>query len=182
MRPPDDRRRRFEDLYRANHDPVLGYVVRRTSNGHDAADVFAETFLTVWRRLDDVPAGEKARPWLFGVARRVLANHHRGERRHTALTARLASELSAIQHLREEPADMDALAEAFAELSDGYREVLSLADWEGPSAAEIGIVLGCSTTAVRIRLHRARRRLARALLEDPPRRTARAQVQEGDPV
>ncbi|WP_344879955.1 RNA polymerase sigma factor [Nonomuraea antimicrobica] len=47
-RPPDDRRRRFEELYRANHDPVLGYVVRRTANGHDAADVFAETFLTVW--------------------------------------------------------------------------------------------------------------------------------------
>lgn len=182
MRPPDNRRRRFEELYRANHDPVLGYVVRRTANGHDAADVFAETFLTVWRRLDDVPVGEKARPWLFGVARRVLANHHRGERRHTALTARLASELSAIQHPWEQPVDMDALAEAFADLSDGYREVLSLADWEGLSAAEIAVVLGCSINAVRIRLHRARRRLARALSVDPPRRTTRAQVKEGDPA
>ncbi|MFD8557941.1 RNA polymerase sigma factor [Streptosporangium canum] len=181
MRPPDGRRRRFEELYQANHDPVLGYVLRRTANGHDAADILAETFMTVWRRLDDVPAGEKARPWLFGVARRVLANYHRGERRHTALTARLASELSAVQRQsREESAEVDALAKAFADLSDDYREVLSLADWEGMSIAEIAVVLGCSANAVRIRLHRARRRLARALSVDPPRRAARAQVPEGD--
>ncbi|WP_308250219.1 RNA polymerase sigma factor [Sphaerisporangium fuscum] len=115
------------------------------------------------------------------MARRALANHHRGERRHTALTARLASELSAVQRQpREEPADMDALAKAFADLSDGYREVLSLADWEGMSIAEIAVVLGCSANAVRIRLHRARRRLARALSVDPPRRAARTQVPEGD--
>jgi RNA polymerase sigma factor (sigma-70 family) len=168
-------------LYQANHDPVLGYVVRRTANGHDAADILAETFMTVWRRLDDVPSGEKARPWLFGVARRVLANHHRGERRHTALTARLAAELSGIRRQpSEESADMDTLAKAFAELSDGYREVLSLADWEGMSVTEIAVVLGCSANAVRIRLHRARRRLAHALSVDPPRRAARAQVPEGD--
>ncbi|GAA3671923.1 hypothetical protein GCM10022224_040110 [Nonomuraea antimicrobica] len=134
----------------------------------------------MWRRLDDVPAGESARPWLFGVARRVLANHHRGERRHTALTARPASELTAFRHPGQEPAGTDALAEAFAKLPDGYREVLSPADWEGLSVAEIAVVLGCSANAVRIRLHRARRRLARALREDPARRTSRAHVQEGD--
>jgi RNA polymerase sigma-70 factor (ECF subfamily) len=78
LRPPDERRRRFEEIYAACHDPVLGYVLRRTGNGHDAADVLAETFLTAWRRLDDVPGGESTRPWLYGVARRVLANHHRG--------------------------------------------------------------------------------------------------------
>jgi DNA-directed RNA polymerase specialized sigma24 family protein len=70
----DDRRRRFEQMYEANYGPVLGYVVRRTGRPDDAADVIAETFLTAWRRLADVPAGEAARPWLFGVARRVLAN------------------------------------------------------------------------------------------------------------
>ncbi|WP_250563937.1 RNA polymerase sigma factor [Sphaerisporangium fuscum] len=62
VRPPDTRRRRFEELYQANHDPVLGYVVRRTANGHDAADILAETFMTAWRRLDDVPAGVEGAP------------------------------------------------------------------------------------------------------------------------
>src|SRR5580704_6064903 len=76
-----DRRRRFETIYAANCGPILGYVLRRTRNGDDAADVVAETFLTAWRRLDDVPPGDQARLWLYGVARRVLANHQRGERR-----------------------------------------------------------------------------------------------------
>ncbi|MEV4183241.1 sigma-70 region 4 domain-containing protein [Streptosporangium canum] len=72
--------------------------------------------------------------------------------------------MSAVQRQSsEESADVDALAKAFADLSDDYREVLSLADWEGMSIAEIAVVLGCSANAVRIRLHRARRRLARAL-------------------
>src|ERR1700734_3592339 len=91
---PDERRHRFEELYAANHVPVLGYVLRRTDSPDDAADVIAETFLTAWRRLDDIPAGDQARLWLYGVARRVLANHHRGERRRSALAERLRADLA----------------------------------------------------------------------------------------
>jgi RNA polymerase sigma factor (sigma-70 family) len=155
-------------LYAANGDSVLAYVMRRTANGEDAADVFAEVFLTVWRRLDDVPPGGQARPWMFGVARRALANHHRGERRRTALVIRLGSELSGAQQAARYGSTGDsALAEALGSLPERYREVLLLADWEGLNAEEIAVVLGCSANAVRIRLHRARRRLARALESRP---------------
>lgn len=44
----------------------------------DAADAVAETFLVAWRRLPEVPSGEEARPWLYGVARRTLANQRLG--------------------------------------------------------------------------------------------------------
>src|ERR1700743_555243 len=71
----------FEAVYTANHAPILGYALRRTTRPEDAADVLAETFLTAWRRLDEVPDGDGARLWLYGVARRVLANYYRGERR-----------------------------------------------------------------------------------------------------
>jgi DNA-directed RNA polymerase specialized sigma24 family protein len=50
--------------------------------------VIAETFLTAWRRLDDVPAGDEARLWLYGVARRMLANQRRGARRRSSLADR----------------------------------------------------------------------------------------------
>src|SRR6266581_3548338 len=88
------RRVRFEEIYAANCGPILGYALRRTGNGDDAADVVAETFLTAWRRLDDVPADEGARLWLYGVARRVLANHHRGQRRKSELAERLRLDLA----------------------------------------------------------------------------------------
>ena len=56
----DDLRRRFEQVYAVHHAAILGYVLRRTGNADDAADVIAETFLTAWRRIDDVPAAEAA--------------------------------------------------------------------------------------------------------------------------
>lgn len=162
MRPPDERRRRFEEIYAACHDPVLGYLLRRTSNGDDAADVLAETFLTAWRRLDDVPVGDEARPWLYGVARRVLANHHRGERRRTALGERLRAELAAVAPPARD-GDLAVFTTAFRELPEPERELLSLVAWEGLDHGQIATVLGCSRNAVRVRLHRARRRFAAAL-------------------
>jgi RNA polymerase sigma-70 factor (ECF subfamily) len=148
-------------MYAACHDPVLGYVMRRTGNGHDAADVLAETFLTAWRRLDDIPGGENTRPWLYGVARRVLANHHRGERRRLALGDRLRAELADVTVTADtEPGEV---ADAFATLPDGDRELLSLVAWEGLDHGQIAVALGCSRNAVRVRLHRARRRLTAEL-------------------
>ena len=82
---PDQRRQRFEALYGDCHGPVFGYVLRRTDNAEDAADAIADTFLIAWRRLDDIPTGDQARLWLYGVARRVLANQRRGKRRRSTL-------------------------------------------------------------------------------------------------
>jgi DNA-directed RNA polymerase specialized sigma24 family protein len=59
----------------------------------DAADVVAETFLVAWRRIDDLPPGREGRLWLYGVARRVCANHLRGVRRRHRLAERLREEL-----------------------------------------------------------------------------------------
>jgi len=82
---------RFERLYGDLFTPISGYVVRRVGNPEDAAEMIAETFATLWRRLDSCPAGDEARPWLFGVARRVLANQRRGEHRRGALAERLTA-------------------------------------------------------------------------------------------
>jgi RNA polymerase sigma factor (sigma-70 family) len=156
-------RAHFRALFDANYHRVLGYALRRTAGREDAEDVVAETFLVAWRRLDHLPTGSEARPWLYGIARRTLANQRRGEARRARLTGRLrASDLEAPQ-LVEAEADFVAVAAAFARLSDDDREVLALVAWEGLDAGEIATVLGCSRNAARVRLHRARRRLAHEL-------------------
>lgn len=166
--PPTDpsRRDRFRLLYESNYALILGYALRRTSTPEDAADVVAETFLTTWRRLGDVPAGDEARLWLYGVARRVLANQRRAERRRERLGGRLRLESPP---LFEAPAGVEAdadLAEvrvAFRRLRDQDQEVLGLVAWEGLDAWALSLVLGCSRAAARLRLHRARRRFAHEL-------------------
>jgi RNA polymerase sigma-70 factor (ECF subfamily) len=69
--------RRFQEFYRAHEAAVLAYARRRAPA--IAEDVVAETFLVCWRRLDDVPAN--ALPWLYAVARNVLANERRKQAR-----------------------------------------------------------------------------------------------------
>ena len=164
--PPDERRRRFEQVYAAHRAKILGYALRRTADPQDAADVLAETFLIAWRKLDDVPPGEAARLWLYGVARRVLANHHRGERRRSVLVGDLAGQvrIDLAAHRAPRPeGELVAIVAAFRELPENDQELLSLVGWEDLNHGEIAAVLGCSRNAVRIRLHRARRRFAREL-------------------
>ena len=86
----------FRRLYHENFDALLGYALRRTARPEDAADVVADTFLVAWRRQRDVPPGEQARLWLYGVARRTLANQRRGDVRRTHLGERLGADLALV--------------------------------------------------------------------------------------
>ncbi|RCG32274.1 RNA polymerase sigma factor [Sphaerisporangium album] len=159
---PPDLKRRFEEIYTAHYAEILAYVRRRTASSDDAADALAETFTTAWRRLDDVPDGARARLWLYGVARRVLANGRRAESRRGELVERLGAQL-ALWTEGTGPVgadDLDGVRVAFGRLKPDDMEVLSLASWEGLSSEEIATVLGCSRGAARLRLHRARKRLA----------------------
>lgn len=158
-----DRRGAFEELFSAHYWAVRGYV-RRRSPSAVAEDVVAETFLVAWRRLETI--GEDPLPWLLGVARRVLANQQRADRRRGALAARM-------QLLRpgrvpdwEPPAAMsDELAIAMVRLSPQEREALLLVAWEGLDGARAARAAGCTQVAFRGRLHRARRHVATALAE-----------------
>ena len=73
------RERRFEAVAREVYEPLQRYL-RRRANADDAGDVLADSLLTIWRRIDDVPADDPL-PWCYGVARRSLANHRRGRSR-----------------------------------------------------------------------------------------------------
>lgn len=166
----------------AHHGPILGYVLRRTGNPDDAADVIGEVFLTAWRRLEDMPGDEQARLWLYGVARRVLANHHRGERRRSALTERLRADLAVAYRPPEFTGERAQIAAAFRRLPQADQELLALSGWEGLGNGEIAVVLGCSRNAVRIRLFRARKRFASELASRRPVSVARPRehVTNGD--
>ena len=153
----DDRRAQFERIWQDCAPAVASYALRRAPP-EAVEDVVAETFLVAWRRLDDVPA--EPLPWLYGVARRTLANQRRARARRASLTARLELELPALP-----PQSGDGrVVEALAALGDRDRELLMLVAWEGLTPAEAAVALGSSAVACRVRLHRARKRLA-ALLE-----------------
>ena len=165
----EDRTARFRRLFDATYKPLHAYV-RRRADAADADDLVADVLTVAWRRLDAIPAGAEL-PWLYGVARRTLANHRRGQARRRRLTTRLAALVDAGG---TDDHDDGAVLAALARLSAADRELLQLAAWEDLDAADIAVALGCSVNAAALRLSRARRKLRTRLTELERSRTQAA--------
>ncbi|MGD0197608.1 MAG: sigma-70 family RNA polymerase sigma factor [Solirubrobacteraceae bacterium] len=133
------------------------YAARRVA-GEAAQDVVSETFLVAWRRFGELDGAPL--PWLLGIARRVAANQRRAGARRDALVQRLGP-----APVSEPRVEDERLAVALAALGERDREALLLVVWDGLDHREAALVLGCSTGAFTVRLHRARQRLARELAE-----------------
>ena len=159
MRSDDARRARFEAVFAEVYQPLQRYLHRRALPT-DVDDVLSDTLLVLWRRLDDVPADATA-AYAYGVARRTLANHRRGDDRR----ARLHERLEAMTPTRtgDAAATDGALDDALAALSDDERELVRLWAWEELAPREIAVALGITANAASIRLHRAKAKLAEQL-------------------
>lgn len=160
LRTPE-RERAFTSLYEEAYSDLVRFVQRR-AEPERAEDLVAEAFLVVWRRLEELPRlRDDARAWVFGIARNILLNEQRGERRHQALAVRLADATT----LAVSDSDTDFvasrldLARAWRLLSEVHQEALSLAVFEDLKAPEAAAVLEISPVAFRLRLSRARRAL-----------------------
>ncbi|MFI7546738.1 RNA polymerase sigma factor [Actinoplanes sp. NPDC049599] len=151
----------FTAMFRRHYPRVLAFVSRRTDQAR-AHDVVADTFATAWRHFGRLP-GEPL-PWLYRVARNSLANEERAARRRLRLTERIAGGgvPPAPDHAVSVVADA-GLREALGRLSRPDREALLLIGWEGLSHDAAAHLLGCTAVAFKVRVHRARRRLARLL-------------------
>lgn len=150
----------FADLYPV----VLGYAARRT-DWHVAEDIASQTLTIAWHRGDVLPADRDGRcAWLIVVARNLLANSQRARLRAAHLDVRIRAGLAAgVPMVELDPASivadrMDASA-AMRRLAPRDQEVLQLVAWDGLDLTGLSRVLGCSSTAAGMRLHRARRRL-----------------------
>lgn len=167
-------RSRFDALYREHVPAIAAYCRGRTRSIGDAEDAVAEVFLIAWRRLDDVPANSKARPWLYATARRVLANQARGRSRRDMLTGKLVAERPD-DGVSDDPLTT-RVREALSALGSRDREILLLAEWEGLSPAEIAQTLGELAVTIRVRLHRARARFRVAFETLPSADDAKAKM------
>ncbi len=148
-----------------NRADILKYFLRRSTDSDEAADALAETFLVAWRRIDAVPAGLEGRLWLFGVARNVLFKQFKKRQLTTAINQRLAMELRLALSNSKGDLEEGMVHRALAQLSKSDREIVELSAWEELSPVEIARVLGISANAARVRLHRARQRVADILMQ-----------------
>ena len=156
----------FAVLYDAHYRAVVAYARRRTVEPADAQDAAADTFAIGWRRRSEVPEGEAALPWLYGVARKVLSNQRRGNERRADLSNRLKAQPSSAPDVEGQvvsAAERRTVLAALGRLRDSDQELLRLAVWEELPHRDIAGLVGCSESSVAVRLHRARTRLGREI-------------------
>jgi GDPmannose 4,6-dehydratase len=148
---------KFEAFYRAHAQPLMNFARRRVGVD-DAGDVLAQAFAVAWRRFEEIPPAPEDRLWLFGVARRMVADHRRSTIRRQRLYERLVDE-ARIAHV---PASFDLLQtqvdRALTALRPEDQDLLRMILWDGLTHAEAAAALGCSANAAQLRYRRARLR------------------------
>ena len=144
---------RFRRLFEETYPSIRRYALHRGLSPADADDLVADVYSVAWNKIDKVP--DDPVPWLFAVARNHWRNGLRRRKRETALIGRLEPAVA------PEPTDDRAplVRLALARLGEADQEILRLTAWEGLTPQQVGVVLGCSAAAARVRLHRARKRL-----------------------
>lgn len=148
-------------LQESNAD-ILRFLHRRVG-ANDAPDLFGETLLIAWRRVDDLPSDPaEVRMWLFGLARGTLLNHARGERRRSALVDKMRVQMPAV--LAAPAADNGGdVRDAIDRLAPELAEIVQLVHWDGFSLAEVATITGNPAATTRARYARAKEQL-RAML------------------
>ena len=155
---------KFERIYERYQRPVIAYCLRRTSRV-EAYEAANEVFTVAWRRSADMPSGDAALPWLYGVARRVLSHQRRSVARSRRLVERATATPSpqppGPETVVVQRQEYETVCKAVQNLKPEDREMLLLSAWEGLTHAEIAASMNFSLAAVDKRLARAKQRLKR---------------------
>lgn len=160
----------FEELYRRHGREVWAAAYARRLDAELAAEVAQESFLRLWRAQQAGEAIENPRAWLMRVARNLAEdtaksafrrNGTAGPEAMTGVTGRSIDPAMALatDELRE------TVRQVLADMAPPDRDVLTLKYALDYDAAEIAVVLEIQTSAVHMRLSRARQRLAERLKE-----------------
>ncbi|WP_245802981.1 RNA polymerase sigma factor [Corynebacterium phocae] len=149
----------FTQAYREHYPAVLAFLRRRVP-AERAEDLAAETFARAWRNFETVKG--PVLPWFYGVARNVMREYYRKESSTPELDTIDDHDSVGVDFSPNVDLSLD-INRALLTLGTADREILTLHAWEGLSAAEIAATLNLSAVNARVRLHRARTRLAEAL-------------------
>ena len=151
---------RYETVF-AHLGAVTTYARRRGSS--DPEGIAAEVMTIAWRRLADVPRDDP-RPWLYATARNLVWAEARRARRAAQHGIREPEPVAGPELFELDP----ELERALRSLSASDREALLLVAWEDLTPRQAAKALRINPAAFRVRLLRARRRLAARLAEPPP--------------
>lgn len=154
---------KFRQFYTENRDKLHGYLLRRTGNFNTAADLVQETFA---RYLEKYRNREQSPPLLYRIGRNLFLDQVRQNGKNVPLEEQdlaLAGRSQEEDYILRE--QMEMMLASLAQLDDDDRRILSLVAGDNLTYEQIGKALGYSVANVKVRVHRARRKLRKLMLE-----------------
>ncbi len=153
----------FDELIERWHARLWRYARRITGSDQAADDVAQDVWLRVLRGIGRLRDGSKLRPWLFGIARRVLMDRLRERYAAPSDSPIDVADLAAPEPTALAPGDIEVMEREIERLPVIDREVVVLFYLDELSLAEIAGIAGVPVGTVKSRLHRARRMLRQQL-------------------
>ncbi len=150
----------FEELVELTRRRVYTLALRLIGDRHEAEDVAQEAYVRAFRALGGFREDARFETWLYRIVANTAMTHLRRRGRFGDLVAEGQERLVEPEvRPTDEVVARDEVSRALAQLTLGQRTVLVLKDMYGLSCEEIGDHMGVSEGAVKVRLHRARKRL-----------------------
>jgi RNA polymerase sigma-70 factor, ECF subfamily len=177
--PPTDAEDVFTAIFEAHRPAVYSYLLGRVGEPELARDLLQETFLRVWRRLDEIRGlpPPRRQAWIFTVTRNLVTDSYRARSTRAATVQELATRVppTAGALAADQPAAhvernelVHEVAAAIRTLPADLRVILSMHAVGELTSVQIGAALGLPPGTVRYKLSRARRVVAAALDLDSP--------------
>jgi len=164
-----DDQARFTQLFEEHRQGVHAFLLARTSDAEVARDLLQETFLRLWRRLDEVVvlAEDRQRAWLYTVARNLVIDRYRTEASRRDAVSQVGNEVARIASAQVDTVDrladrddIEHLEAEIARLPEDQRVVLTMVAVAEMTSQQVGEALDLPPGTVRYKLHQARTRLA----------------------
>jgi RNA polymerase sigma-70 factor, ECF subfamily len=149
----------FDRVYSSELPFVYSFLYRLGARGHDIEDLAHDIFVTAIRRWETYDVAKPVRPWLFGIAFRVMSDFRRRartQREEPGEVPELPDEESAGERRVEQREARELIDEALESLEPERRAVFIMYELEGIPAADISDTMGAplATTYSRLRIGR----------------------------
>jgi RNA polymerase sigma-70 factor (ECF subfamily) len=158
----------FDKIARELAQSIFHFFERYVRNRQTAEDLLQETLMRMNKGLPSFAGYSSIKTWAFSIARRVAADYLRHpDRQINLIQLDEAEELAGSDdeiHARLSAGEMsDCIRSVIDRLPEAYRSALILHDIEGLSAEQTAEISECSVATAKIRIHRARLQLKKAL-------------------
>jgi RNA polymerase sigma-70 factor (ECF subfamily) len=154
----------FDEIFSKYYKPIYYYVYKMLYNSEVAEDITQDTLIKVYKNLSSVDETIKFSSWIYKIAHNSCIDYIRKNK----INFELIDNVKYLDKEENEPENKylnkemhNKIKKVMLKIGSKYRAILILRDYNDLSYKEISVILGCSESAVKSLIYRARQEFQR---------------------